>query len=294
LSEEQAMELVWLGDSAASDSGLVGGKVAALSRLATRYLVPPGFCLTTVAYDQWCPEGKLANPGLAPPLYTRVATAYAMLATGSLQAEPSVAVRSSAVEEDGQTTSFAGQFESYLNIVGTNAIVAAIARCWATAQQARVRAYRHQHGLGGEQIRLAVLVQQLILADVSAVVFSANPVTGVRTEVVINASWGLGESIVGGSVTPDTYTICKADVSIAARTIAPKQRMTIVAAEGTQMVAVPRLLQTRPALTDGQVRELARLALALEAELGRPVDLECAYQGGKLYLLQCRPITSGA
>src|SRR5205085_3701452 len=121
--------------------------------------------------------------------------------------DPSVAVRSSAVDEDGDTDSFAGQHETYLNISGVGPVIAAVQRCMESAYAPRALAYRRERGRSSACVRLAVLIQHQIVSDVSAVVFSANPLTGRRDEVVINASWGLGESIVGGSVTPDTYVV---------------------------------------------------------------------------------------
>jgi len=136
-----------------------------------------------------------------------------------------------------------------------------------------------------------VLVQQLIPADVSAVVFSAHPVTGNRAEIVINANWGLGESIMDGRVTPDTYVVRRPDLVIHLCQVAEKERMAVPEQEGTREVAVPRWMRTQPVLSDAQVLEVARLAIALEASMGTPVDVECAYRNGTLYLLQCRPIT---
>ena len=137
-----------------------------------------------------------------------------------------------------------------------------------------------------------MLVQQLVPADASAVVFSANPVTGCDEEVMINASWGLGESLVSGTVTPDTYIVRKADLAIGCRAIADKRRMTVLAQQGTHEVPVPLKRQRVPSIDDGQVAELARLSMALETAMGWPVDIECAYRGRDLYLLQCRPITA--
>jgi pyruvate,water dikinase len=138
---------------------------------------------------------------------------------------------------------------------------------------------------------MPVLVQQLVPADVSAVVFSVNPVSGDRGEVVVNASWGYGESVVGGTVTPDAYAVRRADLAIAGRVVADKRRMTVATPDGTAEVETPRFLRLQPALADDQVREAARLALALEAAMGWPVDIECAWAGGQLFLLQCRPVT---
>jgi phosphoenolpyruvate synthase/pyruvate phosphate dikinase len=203
-----------------------------------------------------------------------------------------VAVRSSAVDEDGATASFAGQHETYLNIVGADAIIQAVTRCWESARSERALEYRRKQGLSVERLQLAVLVQQLVASDVSAVVFTANPITGSRAEIMINASWGLGESIVGGTVTPDTLIVRKSDLAITSRTIADKQRMTISVPGGTSEVDVPRFLRGQTSLSDEQAIEMAQLALTLEATMNRPVDIECAYAGGKLYLLQCRPITT--
>jgi pyruvate,water dikinase len=132
----------------------------------------------------------------------------------------------------------------------------------------------------------------LVAADVAAVAFSANPITGNHAEVVINASWGLGESIVGGTVTPDMFIVRKSDLAVINRVIADKQQMTVSASGGTREVAVPRFLRQAACLTDEQVVEMAKLVLTLEATLEHPVDVECAFAGGDLYLLQCRPITT--
>jgi phosphoenolpyruvate synthase/pyruvate phosphate dikinase len=202
------------------------------------------------------------------------------------------AVRSSAVDEDGAAASFAGQHETYLNIVGADSIVKAVARCWESARSERALEYRRKQGLSVERPQLAVFVQQLVASDVSAVVFSANPITANRDEILINASWGLGESIVGGTVTPDTFMVRKTDLAVTGRIVADKQRMTVAVSGGTNEVDVPRFLRAQPSLNDEQVIEMAQLALTLEATMSYPVDVECAYAGGKLYLLQCRPITA--
>ncbi|MBI1800919.1 MAG: PEP/pyruvate-binding domain-containing protein [Chloroflexi bacterium] len=283
------MNIVWLGDAPAHERLLVGGKAANLSRLAGIHRVPPGFCLTTTAFGAASANGSIVMP---PALYDEIAAAYFALAERAGVAEPSVAVRSSAVDEDGSGASFAGQHDTYLNITGAEAIAQAVARCWESAGAARALAYRDQQGLARDAVRLAVLVQQLVAADVAAVLFSANPVTGSRDEVLINAAWGLGESIVGGTVTPDTYVVRKSDLQVIDRQIGDKRRMTVSISGGTQEVDVPRVLRLRPALSDDQAAEMARLALALEAAMGWAVDVECAYAMGHLYLLQCRPITT--
>jgi pyruvate,water dikinase len=284
------IDLIWLGHSDAHYHTLVGGKAASLSRLAADYPVPPGFCLTTSAFETAHRSGAIAAH-IPHTLVDQIAQAYHLLASRVGMRDPSVAVRSSAVDEDGDVDSFAGQHETYLNVSGVDAIIAAVQRCMESAHAPRALAYRRERGRSTEHVRLAVLIQQQIVSDVSAVVFSANPLIGLCDDVVINASWGLGESIVGGSVTPDTYVVRRSDLLVS-RQIAAKRRMTIATLNGSREVDVPRILHTQPSLSHQQAIELAQLAVALEARMGRPVDIECAYQGDRLALLQCRPITT--
>jgi len=291
------MDILWLGQTACHDPTVVGGKAANLSRLSHTYRIPPGFCLTTVAFDGVSKDEvkdakRLAAQPLPATLYGQLSEAYQQLADLCRIPEPSVAVRSSAVDEDGGTASFAGQHDTYLNVVGVEAVATAIMQCWASADSPRILAYRRQHGLPTDKARIAVLIQQLVPAEVSAVVFGANPVSGDPHEVMINASWGLGESVVSGTVTPDSFVLRKQDLTVTSRHIAQKQRMTIATTERAGEVDVPRRLQTQPALSDAQIIELARLASELERVMGWPVDLECAYHEGQLYLLQCRPVTT--
>jgi phosphoenolpyruvate synthase/pyruvate phosphate dikinase len=281
--KDHGMNILWLGDPKSFDAALVGGKAANLSRLARMYhRVPDGFSLPVTVMDE-------AHP---LDLQNEITAAISDLIACHSLPDFIAAVRSSAVDEDGATASFAGQHETYLNIVGTDAIIQAVTRCWESARSERALAYRRQQRLSAERPQLAVLVQQLIVADVSAVIFSANPVTGNRGEIMINASWGLGESIVGGTVTPDTFIVRKSDLEIIQRMISDKQRMTVSAPRGTHEVEVPRFLRNQTSLNDGQVIEMANLALTMESTMERPVDVECAYAGGELYLLQCRPITT--
>lgn len=277
-----------LGDPACGDPTQVGGKAAHLSRLAAKHRVPAGLCLTAAAYRPDHPPGA----PLPADLETELAAAYEALSRSSGVPEVPVAVRSSALDEDGDLASFAGQHETELNLVGVDAVLGAVARIWASARNERALAYRRQQGLEIEEVRLAVLVQQLVLADTSAVVFSANPITGNRDEVIVTASWGLGESVVSGTVTPDTWVVRKADLAMEEERIGAKERMTVAVSGGTREVAVPRLLRERASLSQAQVAELAELTVGLEEEMGRPVDIEAAFVGDLLYLLQSRPITT--
>jgi len=277
---------LWLDDPRCTAVELVGSKAAHLSRLSAQYDVPPGFCLPSGRYDSDTDWNRLS-----PSLRDAVAGAYAALAERCGSGSLPVAVRSSAVDEDGSHTSFAGQHDTFLNVVGIDAVSDAIERCWASVRSEDVLVYRRQHGLARGETRPAVLIQQLVVADVSAVVFSANPVTGQRTEVVVTASWGLGASLVGGTVTPDSWVISKDTLEFIGQRVAAKQRMTIAVDGGTREVDTPRLLRGQPALSDEQVRDVAQLSIRLEEAMGWPVDIECAYACDHLYLLQCRPIT---
>jgi len=266
--------------------------VANLSRLAAQYPVPPGFCLTTKAFKAWVDHQDGSVEEFPPELRRHVSEAYGELARRSHVERLGVAVRSSAIDEDGGLASFAGQYESYLNLEGDAAVAAAVLRCWHSSRAERVAEYRQRSGLAAEELEMAVLVQELVHADSSGVIFSANPVTQNRGEVVINASWGLGESVVGGTVTPDTFTIDKRDMTVTESTISDKRVMTVRVQDGAEEVAVPRFMRSRPSISEGQLVEMAQLAIRLEEEMGWPVDLEIAYCGEDLYLLQCRQITT--
>lgn len=278
------MDVAWLGELEAHEPAVVGGKAASLSRLAAEYRVPPGFALTAKALGIAAPD--LARGTVPEPLRAHIADAYASLGGGR------VAVRSSAIDEDGDAHSFAGQHETFLNVEGVDAIAEAVVLCFASAFTARALDYRLHVGLPVDHIGLAILVQAQILADSAGVVFSANPINGSLDEILINMSYGLGESIVGGTTTPDTFIVRKADREIVSRTIGEKRRMTVPVPGGTRELETPALLRDLPSVTDAVLLELAALALRLESDTGAPVDLECAVKGHDIYLLQSRPITT--
>ncbi|MBT3943734.1 MAG: pyruvate, phosphate dikinase, partial [Chloroflexi bacterium] len=221
-----------------------------------------------------------------------VKDAYAKLGVLCGSDEPAVAVRSSAVDEDGSDNSFAGQHDTFLNVKGSEAVALAIIRCWASLDGEVAMDYRKQSGLEVDDAVMAVVVQEMVPADISGVAFSANPVTGELGEVVINSSWGLGESVVSGTVTPDTYTIDKVGGTVISAQIANKGRMTVSKDGGAEEVDVPRIMREQPSMSDGQAQEVARLAGSLEDRETHPVDIEWAFYRDTLYLLQCRPITT--
>ena len=285
------MTILWLGDEDCHDVQKVGGKAANLSRLAARYRVPTGFCITPDLYRQWL-DGPKQEIALSKDLHDIVSREYQELTARCGIVDPAVAVRSSALDEDGQGVSFAGQYDTYLNIQGPGAIAEAIVKCWDSVGGERMEAYRKEHNLPAESQGVAVLVQQMVAAEVSGVVFSANPISGNRDEVMINATWGLGESLVSGKVTPDTLLVQKSDLKIKVSQIGEKGLMTVLTEGGTEEVRVPRAQRQAPSLDDEKTGEIAKLAIGLEEEMGWPVDLEFAYYANDLYLLQCRPITT--
>jgi phosphoenolpyruvate synthase/pyruvate phosphate dikinase len=277
-------EIVWLGAPETHDTATVGGKASSLSRLAAGQRVPPGFVLTAGALLDAAPD--LAAGSLPEALRASIADAYARLGGGR------VAVRSSAIDEDGDAHSFAGQHATFLIVQGTEEIERAVVDCFASAFTEHAIDYRLRVGSPVDEIGIAILVQTQVAADSSAVVFSANPVSQCLDEIVINATYGLGESIVSGTATPDTFVVRKTDLEITVRTIGAKHVMTVPVPGGTRDFETPALMRGEPSLTDGQIIELAELALQLEATVGMPVDIECAVQGGEIFLLQCRPITT--
>jgi len=282
--------LVRLDQEDAHDGALVGAKAARLSSLAGEFPVPPGFCVTTAAFEQWVARGQ--PEAIPQDIGTLLDRAYQEFAARAGTTDPRMAVRSSAADEDGQNTSSAGQYETFLNVAGVTELRKAVLRCWQSAYTSRVRAYRQQHSQKPGDIRVAVLIQELIAADISIVAFSVNPVTGDQTEVVINAVWGLGPSLADGTATPDNYIVSKSDLTLIRRDTGAKERMTILRPSGVEEVVVPRMMRSQVVLNEKQVTEIARLACTLEAGTGWPVDIECVFRGETLLLLQCRPVTT--
>ena len=251
----------------------VGGKGASLARLVTAGLpVPPGFHITTAAYRRFVTENHLTEPILAAAAGARAddpgslerasEQIRSLFVAGTMPADlaalcrewhgrlgtddPAVAVRSSATAEDLPETSFAGQQETYLNVRGDQ-MLDAVVRCWASLWTARALGYRARLGIRPEEVAIAVVVQELVPAEVAGVLFTANPFTGARDEVVVSASWGLGEAIVGGQVTPDTYIVNRQTDAIQSQVIAEKEMMTVRLPEGTQEEAVPDEKRKQPA-----------------------------------------------
>ncbi|MEM7364087.1 MAG: PEP/pyruvate-binding domain-containing protein, partial [Pseudomonadota bacterium] len=306
---------------------VVGGKGRSLSEMANAGLtVPDGFYVTTLAYRGYVAENDLQSKiidlikpeigeytlsfdgasaaiqalfaeGLADALARQVAGAYQSLAGDN----PAVAVRSSANAEDLPDMSFAGQQDTYLNVRGEDAVLAAVRDCWASLWTPRAISYRHEMGIPQDQVAMAVVVQLMVPADVSGILFTANPATGERSELIVNASFGLGEAVVGGQVTPDTYVLDRTSSEVRETIIGSKAQKIVADGDaGTRLEEISESDRDRSSLSEAILGELATLALATEAHFdGVPQDIEWAltfadteHADPTLHLLQSRPITN--
>jgi len=290
----------------------VGGKAAQLGVLTNAGLpVPSGFCVTTMAYRRVAgPAGVhdlLATAPTADPhglartvrelvLHAPVPAEIGAAVVGAYRAlgpDLPVAVRSSATAEDLPFASFAGQQDTFLNVIGADAVLAAVRRCWASLWTDRAVAYRMSNGIDHGAVSIAVVVQVMVDAAVAGVLFTANPVTGRRHEVVIDASPGLGEAVVSGAVNPDHFVVDGDTRRISQRVIGDK-RLIIRGSPGGGTVRIDREADGDAAcLDDRQVRQLAVLGRQVETLYGAPQDAEWAIDvNGKLWLTQARPITT--
>ncbi|HET7090125.1 MAG TPA: PEP/pyruvate-binding domain-containing protein, partial [Anaerolineae bacterium] len=174
----------------------------------------------------------------------------------------------------------------------TDVVLESVKRCWASLWTARAIGYRMQHSIDHEAVSLAVVVQRLVLAEASGILFTANPIDGQRDQAVINATWGLGEAIVGGLVTPDTFTVNKATGQVMQRDIADKQVMTVRVEGGTREQPVPESLRRVPVLDEDAAAQLNRLGVRIEQLYGMPMDIEWTLTDGRFAIVQARPITA--
>ncbi|WP_240759856.1 rifamycin-inactivating phosphotransferase, partial [Phytoactinopolyspora endophytica] len=205
--------------------------------------------------------------------------------------EAAYAVRSSATAEDLPTASFAGQQDTYLNVVGPEAILKHVSRCWASLFTERAVTYRLQNGFDHRKVHMAVVVQQMVSSDAAGILFTADPVTSNRKVTTVEASFGLGEALVSGLVNADVYKV--RDDEIVDKTIAAKQLAIHASPEGgTQERAIELASQEQPALTDAQVTRLAQLGRRIEAHFGSPQDIEWCLVDGGFQIVQSRPITT--
>jgi len=205
---------------------------------------------------------------------------------------PEVAVRSSATAEDLPGASFAGQYSTFLNIKGEEDLYEAVKNCWASLWNERAVSYRARQGIGSKDLAHGVVVQKLVDSEKSGIIFTANPVNGRRDQVSLSSSWGLGEAVVSGEVEPDQWVIDKKNGRVISEYIAAKKVMTVRKEGGSELAGVEEQRQTAVTLNEEERDELLRLALDVEEYFGSPQDIEWAYEGGRFYLVQTRPITA--
>ncbi|MFC4545415.1 phosphoenolpyruvate synthase [Paenactinomyces guangxiensis] len=296
---------------------IVGGKGANLGEMTQAgFPVPPGFCITVAAFQQFIaasdimdrfftllhqlkPEqleeiktlGKqIRDHILTLPLDETIRTEiiHAWIKLGD---NHSYAVRSSATAEDLPTASFAGQQETYLHVKGQDQLIEAVKKCWASLFTDRAIVYRIKNGFDHKSVSLSVVVQRMVFPEVSGILFTADPVTGHRRTVSIDAGFGLGEALVSGIVTADLYKV--RDHEIIQKQIAKKEKGVFPVAEGgTEVRELPPELRQKQALPDHNILELAELGRRIENHYGSEQDIEWCLEGDDIYILQSRPITS--
>ncbi|MBH5333331.1 phosphoenolpyruvate synthase [Streptomyces pactum] len=310
--------VVDLSEIAGDQVAAVGGKAAHLGELSRieEIRVPAGFCVTTDAFRRVMADvpsiaGQLDELArVRPDDQETIRTLGARLrrtvraagvpgdvaeaitgALGRFGERAAYAVRSSATAEDLPTASFAGQQDTYLNVVGPAAVLEHVSRCWASLFTERAVTYRLAKGIDHRAVRMAVVVQRMVLPEASGILFTADPVTGHRKTATVDAGFGLGEALVSGLVNPDVFRV--RDGVIVDRTIVAKQRAVRALPEGgTRDVAVEARRQEQPALTDAQVLRLAQLGRRIEAHFGRPQDIEWCLDGEGFHIVQSRPVTT--
>jgi len=295
----------------------VGGKGANLGEMIKAGIpVPGGFVVLTGAYKKFIVENNLekkinrlitgldaSNLEQVEETTERIKELFAAgKIPGDMLAEienlyralnqPAVAVRSSATAEDMPGISFAGQYDTYLNVNGTAELNKSIKKCWASLWNSRALSYRLKKGIDSTELAHGVVVQELIDAEKSGILFTANPVNGRRDQVLLNSSWGLGEAIVGGEVNPDQWVIDKSDGTIIEESIASKTVMVIRKDRGTVFIDVPEEKKEQVSLNSNEVSALLGLGQKVENYFSAPQDIEWAYSGSRFYLVQTRPITS--
>lgn len=297
------------------DPQLIGGKAANIAAMVNAgFPVPAAFCITTAAYRRQVKETSIGRSlatlvgdpettpqqlsesirpsllaaAIVPDVDVAIREAYR-----GLGGNVSVAVRSSATSEDSPDASFAGQHDSFLGVHGEHAVLDAVRKCWASLWNTRAVHYRKTQRVPHRSIAMAVVVQSMIPADAAGVMFTLNPVTHSTDELTIAACYGLGEAVVSGLVTPDTFVVDRRSMTVARVSIGTKERQVVQQDQGTTTVAVAADDRRRACISDAIVLEVARLGVAVEQRYGGPQDIEWVAAGGHVYLVQTRPVTTG-
>ena len=309
------MKLVYrLGDSPLPSLDQVGGKGLSLMRLfQAGFPIPPGFVLTTSFFEPWivllkatpawkqflavdlaglrdvCQRLKAISAGYELSTEQKKRLREALI---TFDEKTLFAVRSSSPEEDLGSASFAGGYETVLGVT-TDRLEAGVHTVFATCLDARIVTYKHERGLAAAEPRIAIVVQEQIASEAAGVGFSVHPVTSDPDQAVFESNWGLGQTVVAGRVSPDRFVMHKPTRKILERQLGKKERaLVLLTGGGTHEREDPRHEQL--SLQDGQLQALTEAVIAIERHFGRPVDMEWAFAGGRLYVLQARPIVKRA
>jgi pyruvate,water dikinase len=317
--------VVWFKEVGKKDIGLVGGKGANLGELTNAGIpVPPGYIVTSAAYFSFLEQAKLKDKiveklggldpedskrlqeasseikeiitgaPMPPEIAEEIKQAYREMEGGL------VAVRSSATAEDLPEASFAGQQRTYLNVESENEVVKAVQGCWASLFESRAIYYRVQQGFDHMSVGIAVPVQRMVQSEAAGVIFTTEPMSNDDTKIAIEAAWGLGEVVVSGALSPDFYIVDKDNFEVVDKKIA-KQEWRLVqnpnwtggeADDFNVKEAIPQEQQASQKLTDAEVVDLAKLAKRIEDVYQFPQDIEWAKEGGGMFIVQSRPITT--
>jgi len=331
LSSKKERLILWFEELGKEDIPLVGGKNANLGEMTKAGIpVPPGFAITAYAYQKFLKETGIAekiyqtiketvtdpndpkqyeeaskkvrqlieSTPMPKEIEEAIRNAYAELSKKTKMVDVFVAVRSSATAEDLPDASFAGQQETYLNVRGADELLEKTIKCWSSLFTPRAIFYRTQKGFRHEDVLISVGVQKMVNAKAAGVAFTINPVTGDRSQIVIEGNWGLGESVVSGAVTPDDYIVDKKTLKVIDKRIAKKTVEYIRDPETGKTIhaEVPPERQNQPCLTDEEILRLAELAKRIEEHYGRPQDIEWAIDKDlpfpeNVFIVQSRPET---
>ena len=300
-----------------------GGKAAHLGELTSlRLNVPNGFCVVAGAFDHHLKRNNLERQietiaksihfdemqdleektknirsliekaDMPPDVEKEIVENYRTLSQD--EEEPFVAIRSSVAIRDSQVSSFPGMMDTYHYIRGSQGVIESAKKCWASVWSARGAFARHNKGIDHSKAIIAPTVQLMVNSDIAGVLFTLNPVSGAREEIVIESNWGLGESVVSGRCICDFYSADKKEFRVKQKRIARKEQ-TFKQAErgGAEWVNVEPEKVEKPTLTEGQVEELCRIACKIEKHYGYPQDIEWAYEKGVPYILQARRAKAG-
>jgi pyruvate,water dikinase len=294
-----------------------GGKGASLGEMTKAKIpVPPGFVILASAFERFLEETDLVQEVAAQlkkvnykdinsvDRYSNVIRdliadapmpddlGKEIIAEFKKLKAPFVAVRSSATAEDSSTASWAGELETYLNTTDKTLLVN-VKKCWSSLFTPRAIFYRQEKKLLKAKVSVAVVVQKMVDSEISGIAFTVHPVTQDRNQMIIEAGYGLGEAIVSGSITPDSYVISKRDYSLIDINIAAQARQIIKGAGGgTKWVKIPKVKGEKQKLGGKQILELAKICVGIEKHYKFPCDIEWAYAKGKFYITQSRPITT--